>query len=116
MSQSPEGRKRVISNLKRFSRISLEYNKAMKKIIEENKGVPPMDLMEKVDSKVEKKIDKITKLFKEDLNKDVPSYTAFDKTMTGVGAVLGSIVGAPGKLLGKIGGSSGAASALEALI
>ena len=45
LSQSPEGRKRVIANLKRFNRISLEYSNALKTIIKENNVVPPLDLI-----------------------------------------------------------------------
>jgi len=113
LSQSPEGRKRVISNLKRVSRIGLEYNNAMKNIINENKGIPPLDLMEKVDSKVEKKYDKITEQFKKDLAREVPE--APSKFVTGLGTVLGEVVGAPGKLLGKL-GSIGGGGGLSALL
>ncbi len=91
LSQSPEGRKRVIANLKNLSRGALEYNNALKEIMAENKGIPPYDLLEQVDSKVQKREDALAKKFKEDLAKPVPK--AQSKYVTALQASIGNIVG-----------------------
>lgn len=108
LSQSPEGRKRVIANLKRFNRIALEHSNALKEVIAENKGTPPLDLLEKIDTKVGKKMDKLAELFKEDLKKPVPKGQS--KLIAALQAAAGGIIGAPGKLLGKIGAIGGGAA------
>jgi len=91
LSQSPEGMKRVISNLKRVNRVALEYNNALKEVMSENKGVPPFDLMEKVDDKIEKKLDKISKQFKEDLTKPVPEgQRSWVTTLQAIGGMAAS--------------------------
>jgi hypothetical protein len=105
MSQSPEGRKRVIANLKRVARASVEHANAMKEVIGKHKGVPPYDLMEKVDSMVEKKMDALSKMFKKDLERPVPA--AENRAMTMIPSVLGSILGAPGAIIGKLGNIGG---------
>lgn len=102
LSQSPEGRKRVIANLKRFSRISLEYSNALKNVIKENKGVPPLDLLEQVDDKVEKKMDYYADLFKKDLKRPVPESQS--RLVTAAQAGLGSLVGLPKTIASSLGG------------
>jgi hypothetical protein len=112
LSQSPEGRKRVIANLKRIARAGVEYSKSMRDIVAKNKGVPPLDLMERVEDDIEKKMDKISAQFKSELEKPVP--LASSKFHTALGAILGKTVGGitgllglPGKIgsaLGNIGG------------
>lgn len=97
LSQSPEGRKRVIANLKRFNRVSLEYNNAMKQVMAENKGAPTFDLLEKVDDKVEKRMDYLSEQFKKDLNKPVPQGQ--NRFITALQAGAGSAIGFPGKLV-----------------
>lgn len=97
LSQSPEGRKRVIANLKRFNRVSLEYNKTRKEIMEENKGVPPLDLLEKIDDRIEGKLDAISEQFRRDLSRPVPKGQ--NKFITSLQAGAGSVVGFPGKLV-----------------
>jgi hypothetical protein len=101
LSQSPEGRKRVIANLKNLSRSALEYNNALKEVMSENKGVPPFDLLEQVDDKVEKRMDKLSDMFKKDLEKPVPASQ--NRLVTALQSVLGSAIGAPGALINKIG-------------
>jgi hypothetical protein len=101
MSQSPEGRKRVIANLKRVTRASVEHANAMKSVMAKNKGVPPYDLMEKVDDIVEKKMDKLAEQFKKDLKKPVPAGQ--NRIITALQALAGSALGAPGKIIGKVG-------------
>lgn len=105
LSQSPEGRKRVIANLKKVSRGQLEYRKALDKEMKENKGIPPLDLMERVESRVDKKMDKIASLFKEDLKKEVPKGQS--KLATELMAIAGSVIGAPGQLIKAVGGLIG---------
>ncbi len=95
LSQSPEGRKRVIANLKNISRAELAYNKAARDIINENKGVPPFDLAIQVDERVEKQSKKLAEQFKKDLEKQV---AASESALTTVG---GSIAGSALNLLGK---------------
>jgi hypothetical protein len=99
LSQSPEGRKRVIANLKYMTRGALEYNNALKEVIAENGGVPPYDLDEQIDSKVEKKIDKLGEMFKKDLAKPVPA--AQNKLVTALQASLGDVAGGLFKNAGK---------------
>lgn len=103
LSASPAGRNRIISNLKRINRVELEYNNAMKEVLSENKGVPPLDLAERVDDKIEKKLDAISNQFKKDLNKPVPKGQ--NKYITYLQAATGSLLGAPGKLIGSVGGA-----------
>lgn len=103
LSQSPEGRKRVISNLKYMANGALEYNKALKEVLSENKGIPPYDLLEQIDNKVENRLDVLSEKFKKDLDKPVPAGQ--NKLITALQAGLGSVVGAPGKLLGSAGGA-----------
>lgn len=97
LSQSPEGRKRVISNLKYVARSALSYNDALNEIIKENKGVPPLDLDEQIEDRVGNKLDKLSEKFKEDISKPVPKGQ--NKFITGLQATAGSVLGAPGALL-----------------
>lgn len=101
LSQSPEGRKRVLANLKRIKRGDLEYGKALKEVLAENRGIPPYDLSEQVDEKVGKKLDALSKKFKEEIAKPVPPGQ--ERYKTAIQAALGSIIGSPGALIGKVG-------------
>lgn len=123
LSQSPEGRKRVVSNLKRINRTALEYNNALKDVIKENKGVPPLDLQSAIEDKVDKKLDKVAEQFKKDLQRPVPAGQ--NKFITALQAGTGSAIGKAGSLakgaagaytgykvgknLGPIGGLAGGA-------
>jgi len=97
LSQSPEGRKRVIANLKYISRAALEHYNALKEVIAENKGLPPMDLEEQIYDKTEKKMDALAKKFREDLAKPVPKGQ--NKLITALQAGAGSLASVPGQLL-----------------
>lgn len=115
LSASPEGRKRVISQLKNIARLEIEGGKAARDIIAKNKGIPPLDLLEQVDERISKKADKFAKKFRQDLAKEVP--TSQNKLLTAVGAGLGNLVGSisPGGVLGGaiggyLGGPGGAAA------
>ncbi len=104
--QSPEGRKRVTAGMKYINRINLAYTDGLKEIVEKavkNKEPLPVDWREELDTKLEKKIDSLVKKFKEDLSKPVPAGQ--NKYVTALQAGLGSIVGAPGKLIGSVGGA-----------
>lgn len=127
LSQSPEGRKRVIANLKYVSRAALEHNNALKEVVAENRGIPPYDLEERVDEKVEKRMDSIYKKFKEDLAKPVPKGQ--NKFITALqagagsalkplaGAVLGGISGSKLGPIGAVGGAAlGGLAGLKGLI
>ncbi len=107
LSQSPEGRKRVVANLKRFNRLAIDRGRAMTEVIDENDGIPPLDLLEKVEKKMEKKSKVIADKFKNDLQKKVPKGSSKLATTAGAlgGRLLSEIGGAvPGVLRGGIGG------------
>jgi len=109
LSQSPDGRRRVIANLKYLQRGNLAYAEALKEITRENEGIPPYDLADQIDDRIESKLDKISEKFKADLAKPVPNSSP--KLATALGSVLGSIIGTPGTLLraaGNILGHGGA--------
>jgi len=107
LSQSPEGRKRVIANLKNISRAELEYNKAVRDIIKENRGAPPYDLQLQVDERVEKQSKRLADLFKKDLAKPVPKGQ--HKLITAIQSLTGSGLNAVGKAApALIGGGLGA--------
>ncbi len=96
LSMSPEGRKRVIANLKNIARGHLAYNNALKEIIAENKGIPPLDLNEKIDDRIEKTLDTLSKKFKDDLVKPVPKGQ--NKLITALQTAAGSAAGGLGGL------------------
>lgn len=102
LSQSPEGRQRVIANLKNVARADMEYKNAMKEVVNENGGIPPYDLEEKIDDKIDKRLDRLSEEFKKDLKKPAPKGQ--NKLITALQAGAGSLIGAPGKILSKVGG------------
>jgi hypothetical protein len=73
LSQTPEGRNRVLANLERIARLQVEYYKAQKDIIKRNKGVPPEELEELTDDRMDEVRKKIGKQFSEDLKREVPA-------------------------------------------
>ncbi len=100
LSQSPEGRKRVISNLKYFNRAALAYNDAYRDILKENKGVPPLDLTEKIEDKIEPKLNRIGKQLKDDFKKKVPKGEPGYKTA--LLSIAGSALGTLGNALASV--------------
>lgn len=90
LSQSPEGMKRVIANLKRFNRLKIAQRDAMKKIIKKNGGIPPLDLLEQVDDKMSKYADKVAKQFKKDLKRPVPKSE--EGILPAIGKVAGTVL------------------------
>jgi hypothetical protein len=91
LSQSPLGRQRIISNLKNINRLAVETNKAMKEVIAKNKGLPPLDLMEQVDDKLDSKREQLALKFRADLAKPVPKGQ--NKLITALQSVAGSAAG-----------------------
>jgi hypothetical protein len=105
LSQSPEGRKRVISNLKRLYRGDVAYNDTKKEIIKENKGIPPYDLADQIDDRIDSRLDKISDQFREDLKRPVPKGQ--NKFITALQAGAGSAVsGVPSALKGAAKGAA----------
>lgn len=100
LSLSPAGRKRVIANLRYIKDADLAYSEALKETIRENNGIPPLDLTEKIDDKIEKKLDSLAKRFKTNLSKPVPEGQ--NKLATAMQSVLGSAVGALPGFLGGV--------------
>ena len=130
LSQSPEGRKRVIDNLKRLNRGKVEYYKSFKDIMNDNKNIPPLDLLEQVQEKADTKISAIADQFRKDLAKPVPKgqsklITALQSTAgtvagrlpkaaagAGLGAYAGSKLGPAGTVAGGIIGGLGGAGGI----
>ena len=69
LSQSPEGRKRVIAQMKNVAEAELETYKTAQKIIKKNSGIPPIDLFERVDSLMEEKRKSLSEKFRKELKK-----------------------------------------------
>lgn len=61
LSQTKEGRERVIKNLRMFNKASVERGKVMREVLKEHKGVPPFDLAEIVDQRMDPYLDNILK-------------------------------------------------------
>jgi hypothetical protein len=105
LSQSPEGRKRVMANLKYVHGSALARAEAAREIMAENRGIPPYDLQEQVEERLDKKLDALADKFKKDLEKPVPPGQ--NKLITALEAIAGSTLGAPAKLISKVGGLAG---------
>lgn len=107
LSQSPEGRKRVIANLKRMYRGQVFYGDAKNKIIKENGGEPPFDLGGKINERLDESMAKNAEAFRKDLARPVPKGQ--NKFITALGAVAGNVAGSAGKLAkGAAGAALGA--------
>jgi len=91
LSQSPQGRIRVIAGLKKLERGKEEYYKAYEEVLREHGGVPPYDVEEQVERKAEKRLDRVYEEFKKDLSKPVPKGQ--NKLITALQAGAGSAVG-----------------------
>lgn len=115
LSQSPEGRKRVIANLKKIARGKVLHYKAYRQVLRENKGVPPEDMNDQIEDIVDTQLDKLAESFKKDLARKVPEGPSRIKTVAQVAAgtaaptvgkaLLGAGLGAG---LGALGGPVGA--------
>lgn len=60
LSNTPKGRERIISNLKKLNKGAELRAQEMRKIIKENQGVPPYDLAEQIEERVGPKLDKLS--------------------------------------------------------
>ena len=101
LSQSPEGRKRVIAGLKNIANAKKAYADTYLEIYKENGGKPPIDMNEQIYERVDKKLDKLSEKFLEDISKPVPAGQ--NKFITALQSSLGSLLGAPGSLIGAAG-------------
>ena len=64
LSQSKQGRERVIKNLKIMNEGKLVRAQALRDVLKENNGTPPLDLAEQVEDKASPKIDKLLNEFR----------------------------------------------------
>jgi hypothetical protein len=71
LSQTDEGKKRVINNLRRFNDIAILKREAANQVISENGGRRPRNFEELVDNKIEKQVDKIAQEFKHGIDTSV---------------------------------------------
>lgn len=127
LSQSPEGRHRVISNLKYLNDANIAYNDAYQEVASKYKGADLLDIGSKVDKIVDKKLDNIEKKFRNNLKKQLPKGSSITSVAAakaagsalgnipqalgygalgaGLGALRGgSVLGIPGALAGGLGG------------
>ena len=107
LSQSPEGRKRIIANMKRINDISIQYGKATKQAIKENNGVPSRDWRFKVDKIMKERVKKVSERFKRDRARPVPKMDELDKGFVAASHIAGSAIGAIPKLIGGAIGALG---------
>ncbi len=110
LSQSPEGRQRVIANTQRFLRQDKLETDLMDKIIDDNGDTPPLNLdiqvrkaLKNDDPKSKyyryyREMKHIGDQFKQDLKRPVP--TAQNSYVTALQATTGKILGTPGRILG----------------
>jgi len=104
MSNSPEGRQRVIDNLKKLYRGEREVLNTYKEILKENNGLPPNDLAEQVEERSEKKLDAIYKQFKKDIEKPFPKQSS--SASVAAASFIGKAVGRlPAAGIGAAGGA-----------
>lgn len=106
LNQSPEGRKRVIANMERINKLKVKTADIMRKIIKENKGIPPLDLAEQVEERMGPEREKISEQFKKDLKREVPKGQ--NQYVTALQALGGSALSTAGKILP--GAAAGAAA------
>lgn len=103
LSQTREGRKRIIAGLKQLKQGEMAYMEVAREIIDDNDGSPPDDFLFQISDRVDAKLDKIAEKFKEDLKRPVPKSKVSPLT-TGVAAAAGSLIGAPGSILKALAG------------
>jgi len=104
LSQSPKGRARIISSLRRLQRGKELTYKAMRDITRANKGTPPNELREEINDRIKGPLDDLYKKFKKELvamEKELPEG---DSSASIIAAGIG------GKILNKFLGKSGGAT------
>lgn len=67
LSQSPQGRGRIIATLRRLARGKELNYKAMRDIMRENKGIPPDDLREQINDRIKGPLNDLYKKFKKEI-------------------------------------------------
>lgn len=72
LSQTKEGRRRVIRNLKLLYQGSQAKEQALRQVLRENRGTPPLDLLEKVNQIAEPQIDALASEFKQGIEAQIP--------------------------------------------
>ena len=72
LSMSSAGRRRVLANMKYLANAKVTYSDALKEVMRENKGTPPLDLAEQIDDKIGTKLDALAKHFRRELAKPMP--------------------------------------------
>lgn len=91
LSQTDEGKRRVINNLRRFNDVALLKRQAANEVIREHGGKRPRNFEELVDDRVEKEVDKIAQDFKKGLDtntaekpKRAPTGSVLIDSLTGL--------------------------------
>ena len=79
LSQSPEGRERIIRNLQLFNKGAQLRLNAMKDVMKENKGVPPYDLSEQIEEKIGPQLGEISEEFIKGSSLTSESSQVFEK-------------------------------------
>lgn len=80
LSQTDEGKRRVINNLKRFNDIALLKRKAANEVIQENGGKRPRNFEELVDNRIESQVDAIARDFKKGIDTTTPAKAKREPT------------------------------------
>ena len=70
LSQSPEGRERVIKNLRLMNEAALERDNARREVVKESGGTPPLDLEEKIEEKADPKLNLLAQEFKKEAREE----------------------------------------------
>jgi len=91
LSQSPEGRKRVIAIMKNIARTEKATFKEARKIIKNNEGIIPEDFLGLINDALKVKRDQFAKKFKKDLARAVPESES--PLSTAAAAVGGKLLG-----------------------
>lgn len=99
LMQSPEGRQRIISNLKHLERGRIETYKAYRDILKENDNELPFDYQEQIEDRLDPVLNKLAKLLKQEKNRKVPEGES--PYVTAAKAAAGSILGSAGGLVKK---------------
>lgn len=79
--QDPQGRKQIIKDLKLMLSIPQERYKAMREIMKENGGVPPLDIADQVEDRVDSFKKDIFSKYQE-YGQDIPQYNVTGKSKT----------------------------------
>jgi hypothetical protein len=118
LSNSKEGRKRIYANMKFLERSKIARKETEREIIRENGGVPPFDLEDLVEDRIDAKLDVLAAKFREELKKPIEGEES-SKLSTIAGALGGEAarIGIPaaigagaGSIIPGIGTTAGGAA------